>query len=153
MDAAEIRALLETLGALAALLIAFAGLAGLAARLVVLPWLEDRFQPLADKLHETHHQVTVNGHVSAEPTLKDRVDTNVSTIQELARELRELKGETRHDLAAMKGDMDTVGALYESHIRWSNSHAREVWSEIIALGLAIRQTEDGNPAEDREDRP
>jgi hypothetical protein len=134
---------LETLGAGLGLLLAFCALIGLIAKYVVLPWLEDRFAPLAAKVNQTHHQVTTNGHVSQEPTLKDDVHS-------LANEVRELKGETRSDLDRMRQDLRTAGELYDRHLDWSSRHADQVWGELVALRKAIGHTEnDGHPAAHR----
>lgn len=56
-------------------IITLAGAAGVIWWLVkprITDWLEDQ---LVRPMRETHHQVTVNHHSSAEPTILDRLDT------------------------------------------------------------------------------
>lgn len=137
---------LKTFGELVGVMLATFALLGLVARFAwkwfVLPSLKAHFAPIADQLSETHHQVTTNGHVSSEPTLKDAVHS-------LQTEVRELKGETRRDLNGMRQDLHTAGQLYDRHLDWSSRHADEVWRELSRLGRSLRHTEDddaGNPA-------
>lgn len=133
--------LLENGGQILALLVSFCVLAGLFGKYVILPWLEDRFAPLAKKVNETHHQVTTNGHISDEPTLKDQVHS-------LQSEVRELKGETRRDLQDMRGDLRTAGRMMDLHLDWSSREAGELWAALIAIrdGLSEDET-DGNNAD------
>lgn len=140
--AGTVKTLLENAGQILALLLSFCALLGLLAKYVVLPWLEDRFAPLAAQLKETHHQVTTNGHTSSEPTLKDTVHT-------LQNEVRELKGETRADLSRVHMDLRAAGKLYDAHIDWSSRHGDAVWRELRELrGLIGHNEDDGNPAAD-----
>lgn len=138
---------LENAGSVLGLLLAFCAVVGLIAKYVLLPWLEDRFAPLRDKLEETHHQVTTNGHVSADPTLKDQVHS-------LRNEVRELKGETRADLSAMRQDLYVVGQVYDRHVDQADAEGRKLWTALEALADSVRayhphpHPNDGNPAED-----
>lgn len=125
----------ENAGAALGLLLAFCAVIGLAAKYVVLPWLEDRFAPLKAQLEETHHQVATNGHVSETPTLKDAVHT-------LQNEVRELKGETRSDLSSLRSDMHVMGVIYDRHLDWSARESGKLWTALHAI------THDGNPATD-----
>jgi hypothetical protein len=121
-------------------------LIGLAVRFVLFPWLEKRFAPLATQVRETHHQVTVNGHQSDEPTMLDKLDT-------LKAEVRELKGETRSDISHLRGDLANVGRLYDLHVDHSGDDRAELWDAVRELRAMI----DGNPAategEDSEREP
>lgn len=138
----------EMLGAGLGLLLSFCVLVGLIGKWVVLPWLEDRFAPLALQVKETHHQVSTNGHVSADPTLKDRVDS-------LRNEVRELKGETRRDLGDVRADLHSVGQLYDAHVEWSGDDRARLWRAILELQRSqlhghetpeAYPVTDGNPA-------
>lgn len=141
--------LVENAGQILALLLSFLVLVGLVAKYVVLPWLEDRFAPLARQVTETHRQVTVNGHISDDPTLVDRVDSNQDAIHAVRDGVRELKGETRRDLADLRQDMSTIGRLYDDHIEWSAREAGALWAALIELRDGVRHDEnDGNTAED-----
>lgn len=141
--------LVENAGQILALLLSFLALTGLAAKFIVLPWLEDRFAPLAKKVAETHHQVTVNGHTSEDPTLVDRVHANQESIDELRTVVRELKGESRRDLADMRLDLGSIGRLYDRHVEWSSEEAGRIWAALIELRDGVRHDEDdGNPAND-----
>lgn len=134
----------ETAGAALGLLLAFCAVVGLAAKYVVLPWLEDRFAPLKAQLEETHHQVTTNGHANpAEPTLKDSVHT-------LQNEVRELKGETRKDLSDLRADLYVVGQVYDRHVDHAAGESRKLWKALDSLAETVREyhPHDGNPAED-----
>ena len=133
------RDFIETAGAALGLLLAFIALVGVFAKLVVLPWLEDRFAPLRHQVEETHHQVTTNGHTSDQPTLKDAVHT-------LQNEVRELKGETRADLTSLRSDMDVIGRVYDRHVDWSARESGRLWQALEAIRRHHRYH--GNPADD-----
>lgn len=138
----------RTAGEVVGTLLAFCTLLGLlltaAGKWIIVPWLERRFAPVANQvaaqLQDVHHQVTVNGHVSQEPTMLDKLDSTRA-------EVRELKGETRRDLADMRMDIHTVGRVYDRHVDWSAAETGRLWEAIQRLD-ARHRSEDGNPAED-----
>ena len=57
------------------------GLFGVIIRYALLPWLREQ---LVHPVQETHRQVTVNHHVSNEPTVLDRLDSLVMRVDALA---------------------------------------------------------------------
>jgi hypothetical protein len=81
-------------------IITLAGAAGVIWWLVkprITDWLEDQ---LVRPMRETHHQVTVNHHSSAEPTILDRLDTLTTMQQAQSDEFESLHGNVA-DLTGM----------------------------------------------------
>ena len=87
-------------------------LAGLAVRFILMPWLREH---LVTPVKETQHQVTVNGHVSRDPTLLDKVDS------------------LGNDLAATQEDLRAAARMFEGHIDRSAGEWGRLWSAIHAL--------------------
>lgn len=85
-------------------------LMGFAARLVLLPWLKEH---LVAPVKETNHQVTVNRHVSPEPTLLDKVD-NLQT------------------------DINTAARMFEGHMERSGTEWNRVWRKLDELDARTR---------------
>lgn len=103
------RAVVEVAGALVGLALGMCALIAIAARLVLLPWIRTH---VLEPVHETNRQVTVNGHKSADPTLKDSVHT-----------LQEQYAELRRDIA-------TAAWMFEGHIHASEVDRGNLWRAI-----------------------
>jgi hypothetical protein len=127
------RDVLETAGALVALALGICALAGIAGRVVVLPWIRTH---LLEPVQETNRQVTVNGHVSEEPTLKDAVHT----LQEKHDQLREAYGDLRRDIAA-------AAVMFDGHIAASERDRGDLWR---AVGL-LRGDDQHEPSHRKDD--
>lgn len=103
------RAVLEVAGALVGLALGLIALIAIGARLVLLPWIRTH---LTEPVKETNRQVTVNGHQSRDPTLKD----SVHTLQEQYVELRR--------------DIATAAFMFEGHIQASETDRGNLWRAI-----------------------
>lgn len=114
---------LGTVGEVLALLISFTVLAGLVARFILLPWLRDQLAPTIKKVEDTHRTLTVNGHVSREPTVLDKLD-------QLSVEFREFKGESRSDRADLRSDIRTMGRMFDGHLDWSAQEVHTIWDHL-----------------------
>ena len=137
---------LENAASILGILLAFCALVGIVWKVVVLPQLLARFAPLKAQLEETHHQVTTNGHANPEaPTLKDE-------LHNLRSEVRELKGETRSDLAGLRTDMRVMGKVYDRHVDWSATEAGKLWNAITHFHPEARHRYDGNSAADERNK-
>lgn len=90
----------------------FAGLVGLLARLLLLPWLRSE---LVKPVQETARQVRLNGHVSDPPTLKDDVHALTS------------------DVAELRDDLRTAARMFEGHIERSSGEWTRVWRAIDTM--------------------
>lgn len=87
-------------------------LAGLAVRFVLMPWLREH---LVTPVKETNHQVTVNGHVSRDPTLLDKVD------------------HLQREIGRYREDMQVAARMFEGHIDRSAGEWGRLWSAIHHL--------------------
>ena len=63
--------IIAIIGTTVSAMIGICVLIGLAVKFVLMPYLQKN---LIDPISEVHHQTTVNGHSSADPTLLDRID-------------------------------------------------------------------------------
>jgi hypothetical protein len=108
-------------GALVALALGLCALAGIIGRVVLLPWIRTH---LLEPVQETNRQVTVNGHTSRDPTLKDSVHS-----------LQEQYTELRRDIAA-------AAIMFDGHIAASERDRGDLWR---AVGLLRGDT--GDPPE------
>lgn len=106
------RAALETLAVVVGLLATggglLAGVVAVSVRLILLPWLRDN---LLGKLSDVHHQVTVNGHTSDEPTVLDSVDRVGDQLGTLSTQL-----------AQLATDQHTMARVFDNHISWAERH-------------------------------
>jgi hypothetical protein len=87
-------------------------LVGLAARFVLMPWLREH---LVTPIKETQHQVTVNGHVSQDPTLLDKIDSLQGAVDDV------------------QADQRTAARMFEGHIDRSSGEWGRMWRAIHAL--------------------
>lgn len=100
----------QVVGMVAGTLIAVATLTGLATKFVLLPWIRSELNPIAEKVTETHRQVTVNGHQNAPSlTIKDHMN-------DIARELEQIRQ-----------DQKTLAAVFDAHIRWAEKYRASRW--------------------------
>jgi hypothetical protein len=104
--------LLAILGAVAGLAVALCVLLGYFAKFVAVPYLREH---LFDPVKETRHQVTVNGHVSRDPTLLDKVDS------------------LQKDNDDIRADLATAARMFEGHIDRSAGEWGRLWSAIRHL--------------------
>lgn len=138
----------DWLGAVATavgLLLGLATLIGLAVRYALLPWLQTHIvQPVS----ETRRQVTVNGHVSATPTLLDRVDTSAAQLGRVRTQLDDV--EVKVDDAV--GRVNATARMLDGHLDRSAGEWGRLWDSIDELrdraGLPPRQTVHHPPRED-----
>lgn len=127
-----LRTVLETAGALVALSLGTITLCGIIARLVVLPWLRTH---LLEPVQEANRQVSVNGHVSEEPTLKD----SVHTLQDQFKELRM--------------DIANAAFMFEGHITASERDRANLWAAIARRDAAALEPHDHDPTHRKEGNP
>jgi hypothetical protein len=120
-----VRDLFEVAGAVVALALGVCALLGIFARVVALPWLKTH---LLEPVRETNRQVSVNGHTSRDPTLKD----SVHTLQKQYTDLRQ-------DIAA-------AAFMFDGHIAASERDRGDLWR---AVGLLRGETID--PTHRKED--
>lgn len=97
--------LLAILGGMAALTVSLCVLVGIGVKLMLLPWLREH---LVTPVKETAHQVTVNGHVSRDPTLLDKVDN-------------------------LQRDITTAARMFDGHIERSSGEWNRLWAAIKQL--------------------
>lgn len=109
------------------------GLVGLAVRFVLLPWLQTH---IVTPVKETKNQVTVNGHVSATPTLLDRVDTAAGLARDLRRQVDTVV-ETTDDLAA---GQQAMGRMLDGHLDRSAGEWGRLWAAINEVRIAVGLT-------------
>jgi hypothetical protein len=93
-------------------------LVGLAARFVLMPWLREH---LVTPIKETKHQVTVNGHVSREPTFLDKVDSLANAVDDV------------------QANQRTAARMFEGHIDRSGREWGRLWSAIHQLEDTINK--------------
>lgn len=110
--AVTFRDVLEVAGAAVGLALGLCALIGIAAKWVVLPWIQTH---VVAPVKETNRQVTVNGHQSRDPTLKDSVHR-----------LQEQYGHLRRDIAA-------AAVMFDGHIAASERDRGDLWRAIGAL--------------------
>jgi hypothetical protein len=87
-------------------------LVGLAARFILMPWLREH---LVTPIKETKHQVTVNQHVSPEPTLLDKLDSLADAVDDI------------------QADQRTAARMFEGHIDRSGREWGRLWRAIEEL--------------------
>jgi hypothetical protein len=104
--------LLAILGAMAGLAVALCVLLGYFAKFVALPWLREH---LVTPIKETQHQVTVNGHVSQDPTLLDKIDSLQGAVDDV------------------QADQRTAARMFEGHIDRSAGEWGRLWRAIHEL--------------------
>lgn len=75
-------------------------------------WLARVTKGVRDKVSETHHQVTVNGHHSDTPTVLDRL----AEVAEVAAEARDTAAATQAQLA--------------EHLAWSKRETSNLWRAV-----------------------
>lgn len=92
-------------------------LMGFFGHLVLLPWLK---RELVAPVKETNHQVTVNRHVSPEPTLLDKVDN-------------------------LQKDITTAAHMFEGHIERSGSEWNRLWRAIHEIDERTRPAHRKDP--------
>lgn len=93
-------------------------LAGLFAKVVLLPWLREH---LVTPLKETKHQVSINGHVSAEPTLLDKIDSLQGAVDDT------------------QADVRTAARMFDGHIDRSGREWTRIWDAIHHIENTIRK--------------
>jgi hypothetical protein len=98
--------------------IALCTLAGFATRFVLVPWLREH---LVTPLKETKHQVTINGHVSREPTLLDKIDSLQNAVDDTQADLR------------------TAAKMFDGHIERSAGEWGRMWDAIHHLENTARK--------------
>lgn len=116
--------LLGAVGAAIGVLLGLATLGGLLVRYALLPWLQTH---IVTPMREVNHQVTVNGHVSATPTLLDRVDTASEAAQELSAQVTELQTGQK-----------SLGGMLDGHLDRSAGEWGRLWEAIHAVQRDLR---------------
>ena len=98
-------------------------LIGLATRYVLLPWLRDK---LVDPLHETHRQVSENGHANAAPTIPDR-------LEDLAGQVAEATADHQRQSV----DIRALTRVLDEHLRWADRWVSVTEKELDQLKQRI----------------
>lgn len=123
---------LATAGALVGLLLGLCALSAIFARVVVLPWLRTH---LLEPVQETNRQVTVNGHVSAEPTLKD----SVHRLQE--------------QYVSLRSEIAAAAFMFDGHIAASEADRGNLWRVVNMLHGEPGHLITDDPPRHRKDLP
>lgn len=113
------RDLIEVAGATVGLALGLCALIGIAAKWVVLPWIQTH---VVVPVKETNRQVTVNGHASRDPTLKD----SIHTLRDQHTRLSEQYDELRRDIAA-------AAYMFDGHIAASERDRGDLWRAVGLL--------------------
>lgn len=98
--------ILLAVGAACGAVLAIAAVLGLVARRILLPWLREE---LSAPLQEVKHQVSVNQHSSAQPTVLDKIDD-------------------------VRAEVRAIGHILDAHL----THAAEMDARLIATERRIK---------------
>lgn len=108
----SVKDVIETGALFVGMLVSLCVLVGFFAKYVALPWFREH---IVNPVKETNRQVTVNGHVSPEPTLLDKVDHLQAQVNQI------------------RSDSAVAARMYEGHIDRSSGEWGHVWDALETL--------------------
>lgn len=117
---------LESIGRMLGVVIGTCTVIGIAAKLILLPWLEKN---LVKPVKETNTQVSVNNNVSDPATMLD-------TVHNIEKKLEKIE-DVVHQLAlsdvTIGSDTGVIKRMWDHHLEWSENEVNRIWTAISKL--------------------
>lgn len=118
--------LMDSTGSALGVIIGTCTVIGLAAKFILLPWLEKN---LVKPVKETNTQVSVNNNVSDPATMLD-------TVHNIEKKLEKME-DVIHQLAlsdvTIGSSTNVIQKMWDHHLEWSENEVNRIWIAISKL--------------------
>jgi len=128
--------ILDTIAKGAAVILGVSAVIGLAAKLILLPWIKSN---LIIPVNEVNKQVTVNNNISDPATMLDTIHIiegkvdKVATIEDKLDKLEQVMHKMSIDAVQVSAATAVIQRMWDHHLDWSEEEVNRLWTSIRRL--------------------